>query len=375
MVQSFFLIAVFVAVKPEGVVEPAVTCTSRTCVVDRRDINNFLNKPRSMMTNADLFRKLPIIKRRMKFVRNPQNNKEGRSFELGTKEDATEYLNRHINMACPPSACAEYDGMFFFSGGTSVNAIEDFSSGFSIAKNGDIFSWDKEECCAAHSGNCSADQPEIILPSINGMPLKTDMIDFQRYLNTIGFNAIEETLNQGGDPVLKIGLRDAAWLMWEKDIIFPSNDMDHAEWRRPVGLEVDQLKMHLRERDSTRYNLIKGETLIANCEVSAFDTCHEQMKEFLLRYAVRLCCSAPVKFSILNDLESSYIGPQTNMLYITERGSREDSLIYKNITLKVKYVDDSVLKYRKEIATSLMRDGAVLKSAHTNGLMPNGEGR
>lgn len=363
MVQSFFLIAVFVAVEPERVVEPAVAYTSRTCAVNGRGINNFLNKPRSMTTNTDLFRKLPIIKRRMKFVRNPQNNQEGPTFELRTKEDATEYLNRHINMACPPSACAEYEGMFFFSGGTSVNAIEDFSSGFSIAKNGDIFSWDKEECCAAHSENCSADQPEIILPSINGMPLKTDISDFERYLDSMRFKSIE---NQVEAPLPKMMLGDAAWLMWERDIVFPSNDMDRVEWRHPIGLGVEKLKMVLRERDSARFDLIRGSAVIANCEVRSFNTCCEQVKAFLLRYAVRLCCSAPVKFSILNDLESSYIGSQTNMLYITERGSREDSLIYKNITLKVKYVDDSVLKYRKEIVTSLMRDGAVLKSANTN---------
>ena len=224
--------------------------------------------------------------------------------------------------------------------------------------------------CCRHG--LSVDQPEIILPSINGMPLKTDMSDFERYLDAMGFKSIE---NQVEAPMPKMMLGEAAWLMWERDIVFPSNDMDCAEWRHPIGLDVVKLKMVIRERDSARFDLIRGSVVIANCEVRAFNTCCEQVKAFLLRYATRLCCSAPVKFSILNNLESSYIGPQTNMLYITERGSREDSLIYKNITLKVKYVDDSVLKYRKEIVTSLMRDGTVLKSAHTSEQIVNSDGR
>jgi hypothetical protein len=49
------------------------------------------------------------------------------------------------------------------------------------------------------------------------------------------------------------------------------------------------------------------------------------------------------------------------MLYITERGSLEDSLTYKNITLKIRYKDDSLSKHRKAIAEALMTAGAVTK--------------
>ena len=49
------------------------------------------------------------------------------------------------------------------------------------------------------------------------------------------------------------------------------------------------------------------------------------------------------------------------MLYITERGSREDSLTYKNITLNIRYTDDSLAKHRKALAVALMNAGAVLK--------------
>lgn len=47
--------------------------------------------------------------------------------------------------------------------------------------------------------------------------------------------------------------------------------------------------------------------------------------------------------------------------YITERGSREDSLTYKNITLNIRYTDDSLAKHRKAIAVALMNAGAVTK--------------
>lgn len=152
---------------------------------------------------------------------------------------------------------------------------------------------------------------------VNDCLLKTDMNDFDRYLDMLGFEIIE---NQVESPMLKMSLRDAAWLMWESDIVFPSNDMERAEWRHPVVLDVAQLKINVRERDSARFDLVKGKFLIANCEVGVYDTCREQVKAFLLRYAVRLCCSAPIKFSILDGIEASYIGSQTNMLYVTERG-------------------------------------------------------
>ena len=57
----------------------------------------------------------------------------------------------------------------------------------------------------------------------------------------------------------------------------------------------------------------------------------------------------------------SILGVETNMLYITERGSLEDSLTYKNITLKIRYKDDSLSKHRKEIAEALMTAGVVTK--------------
>jgi hypothetical protein len=54
------------------------------------------------------------------------------------------------------------------------------------------------------------------------------------------------------------------------------------------------------------------------------------------------------------------------MLYITERGSLEDSLTYKNITLKIRYKDDSLSKHRKAIAEALMTAGVVTKFKVSN---------
>lgn len=71
----------------------------------------------------------------------------------------------------------------------------------------------------------------------------------------LGLEIIE---NQVESPMLKMSLRDAAWLMWESDIVFPSNDMERAEWRHPVVLDVAQLKINVRERDSARFDLVKG---------------------------------------------------------------------------------------------------------------------
>ena len=54
------------------------------------------------------------------------------------------------------------------------------------------------------------------------------------------------------------------------------------------------------------------------------------------------------------------------MLYITERGSLEDSLTYKNITLKIRYKDDSLSKHRKAIAAALMTAGTATKPRNPN---------
>ena len=72
----------------------------------------------------------------------------------------------------------------------------------------------------------------------------------------------------------------------------------------------------------------------------------------------------------VNNLEVSYLGAATNMLYITERGSLEDSVTHKNITLKIRYKDDSLAKHRKAIAAALMTAGTVTKLRESNAQIP-----
>ena len=99
-------------------------------------------EPEDITTNSDLGRKLSLVKRHMKVVRNP--TQKDQSPNPMTKGEAFAYLNRHLNMACLPSSCAEHDGVFFFSGGTSTREISDYSSGFAIVKGDSrIFSWDE----------------------------------------------------------------------------------------------------------------------------------------------------------------------------------------------------------------------------------------
>lgn len=56
--------------------------------------------------------------------------------------EAVDYLWRNVCMACPPACCAETTDAFWFSGGTSVWLVPDFSSGMAVMrKDGAILSW------------------------------------------------------------------------------------------------------------------------------------------------------------------------------------------------------------------------------------------
>ena len=108
-----------------------------------------------------------------------------------------------------------------------------------------------------------------------------------------------------------------------------------------------------REEDTTNdmrlaFDILKGDMVIANCDATVFNTCSEQIESFIYPYAKRFSNSnMPLHFHLLNNLEVSYLGAETNMLYITERGSLEDSLTYKNITLKIRYKDNSLTIERR----------------------------
>lgn len=60
-----------------------------------------------------------------------------------TIEEAAALISHNVSMSCPPSKCFEYDGMFYFSGGTSAKPIDDFSSGFAVRKGSNaIYRWE-----------------------------------------------------------------------------------------------------------------------------------------------------------------------------------------------------------------------------------------
>ena len=56
--------------------------------------------------------------------------------------DAAIYISQHIGYSRPPDRCLEYDGVFYFSGGTTTKMIEDFSRGLAIKKGETtIYTW------------------------------------------------------------------------------------------------------------------------------------------------------------------------------------------------------------------------------------------
>jgi hypothetical protein len=203
-------------------------------------------------------------------------------------------------------------------------------------------------------------QQEVSL-SVNGISIKTNVVEFQAYLDTIGFHAIRKSLAPSGTLVWKMGVQDAVWVMWQKDIVFHSNDVCYAEWRCPTNASINSLRLDVRQLDASRFDVLNASSVIANAEVSVFNTYADKVRSFINSFARRCIGNAPLAMNLLDSLDVSYLGAETNMLYITERGSLEDSVTYKNITLKIRYKDDSFSKHRKAIAEALMTAGAVTK--------------
>jgi hypothetical protein len=84
---------------------------------------------------------LKAAKPKMKEMRKPDTTRKGPQ----DIQAAADYLAKSVSMACPPGACVEYDGVFFFSGGRSTQLETNFLSGFAI-KKGDtaIHTWEAE---------------------------------------------------------------------------------------------------------------------------------------------------------------------------------------------------------------------------------------
>lgn len=197
--------------------------------------------------------------------------------------------------------------------------------------------------------------------SVKGISIKTNVVEFQAYLDTIGFHAIRKSLAPSGSLVWKMGVQDAVWVMWQRDIVIPFNDVCCTEWRCPTNASINSLRIDVRQLDASRFDVLNASSVIANAEVSVFNTHADKIQSFINSFARRCIGNAPLAMILLDSLDVSYLGAETNMLYITERGSLEDSLTYKNITLKIRYKDNSLSDHRKAIAEALMTAGVVTK--------------
>ena len=197
-----------------------------------------------------------------------------------------------------------------------------------------------------------ADERRGLTVDLNGIVTKTNFVEYLKYQDSIGFNAIQNKLNPDGNPLKESGLKDAAWLMWEKDIAFPTKDENHADWSLPANVVADFLHLEVRAFDMLKFELLQTGTVVANGEVRVFKSCGEPMVAFMHQQAERFATTTMlIKFQVAKRLDVSYLGAETNMLYITERGSLEDSVTYKNIILKIRYkpVKSSAIKQSQKI--------------------------
>lgn len=107
-------------------------------------VEGFMKKTRVVRADSSIVEKLTAVKKKMKLLRQPERTNKNAAEGPQTLEEAAEYLRKHVSMAVPPATCTEYDGVFYFSGGTSTDSVSDFSSGFAVARGKDeISSWEK----------------------------------------------------------------------------------------------------------------------------------------------------------------------------------------------------------------------------------------
>ena len=196
---------------------------------------------------------------------------------------------------------------------------------------------------------------------VNIKEFKDSEKEFKSYLDSTGLGAMMS--NDKGELIGGLFWSDAAWIMWQKNIFLPTNDSDRAEWRWPTNVPVGKLQTQVCASKAPLFDILIAGDVIAKGEVKQYNSYREQRESFLNKYSGPANSSRPPSFifTFAQRLDVSYLGAETNMLYITERGSRDDSLTYKNITLNIRYTDDSLAKHRKAIAVALMNAGAVLK--------------
>ncbi len=97
----------------------------------------FVSNIKVVRADRSTIEKLTVAKARMRTTHFPEGKEGSR-----TLEEAAEFLLTNVAMACPPGACVEHDGVFYFSGGRSTKRVTDFSSGFAIEKGkNEMYTW------------------------------------------------------------------------------------------------------------------------------------------------------------------------------------------------------------------------------------------
>lgn len=141
IIFASFLLSVFVhqraQAENDGMLDGANQNSNPERVIG--EAGKFLAKTKVIPADRILVEKITLAKSSMKEISRTSKD-EGAGPQ--TIENAAAILSRRINMACPPTRCFEYEGVFYFSGGTSALAINDFSSGLAIHKGETtIYQW------------------------------------------------------------------------------------------------------------------------------------------------------------------------------------------------------------------------------------------
>ena len=94
-----------------------------------------------IVIDQSIIDKVKVASAKMKPIRSLKSKENGPQ----TLAESAEFLNDHIAMVGPPDVCVEYDGVFYFSGGTSTKPDTNFLSGYAIKKGETIIhSWHTE---------------------------------------------------------------------------------------------------------------------------------------------------------------------------------------------------------------------------------------
>ncbi len=120
---------------------PAVTNAATAQTNANLKLHGLLSKTRVITADQATIDKITIVQGKLRNLR----KKEAAAAGPQTLQEAADLLGSRIAMACPPGACFEYDGWFYFSGGLSTALETNFLSGFAV-KKGDtaIYSWKKD---------------------------------------------------------------------------------------------------------------------------------------------------------------------------------------------------------------------------------------